>query len=299
VRKSLDNGVYILILALIRAIWHYSHAIETRFFQFYELYLLKASGLSFPKEIIKEIMLRPGQSEDWVQIARFLDPNDHVLLIDIGSNVGNFTEDFFRLYKNSRSICFEPVKKNYDSLCARFHGDDRVECRNYALSDFNGKSFIYTGRSESLCSMEKYSDEGNSAYKVSEASYEEIEEISCRRLDEIDISIPRDAKIFIKIDVQGHETQVVKGGILFCEKSDVILIECSFANEYSGIDPSFSAIAGMLQEKKIFPIVFQEYGRSASNYAFERDVIFVRESLLKRIWFDHYGLPLTVRKALR
>jgi hypothetical protein len=44
----------------------------------------------------------------------------------------------------------------------------------------------------------------------------------------------------------------------------------------------------LLSECGLYPIVFQDYGRVVSNYAFERDVLFVKRELLSKIWFRNY-----------
>jgi len=67
--------------------------------------------------------------------------------------------------------------------------------------------------------------------------------------------------------------------------ADAVLLECSFADEYKGIEPSFAPACALLRKCGLYPIVFQDFGRLTSNYAFERDVLFVRRNLLARVWF--------------
>ena len=69
---------------------------------------------------------------------------------------------------------------------------------------------------------------------------------------------------------------------------DVALTEVSFANEYEGLEPSFPAVAQILREHGLYPIIFQEFGAEVSNYPFERDVVFARKDLLNKIFFHNY-----------
>ncbi len=41
----------------------------------------------------------------------------------------------------------------------------------------------------------------------------------------------------------------------------------------------------MLEEVDLYPVIFQEYGYQVSNYATERDVIFVKPDLLGNIFY--------------
>lgn len=48
--------------------------------------------------------------------------------------------------------------------------------------------------------------------------------------------------------------------------------------------PSFSAVTCRLEEAGLYPIIFQDFGRTISPYAFERDVIYVKRSLPNNIF---------------
>ena len=94
---------------MIDKLFHYSHALEKRFFQLFELSILKRDGVKFGAGFSRKVWKNPNQTEDWVNLARFLRPNEFVLLLDIGANVGKFASDFLSIYNNSRVVCFEPV----------------------------------------------------------------------------------------------------------------------------------------------------------------------------------------------
>jgi hypothetical protein len=77
--------------------------------------------------------------------------------------------------------------------------------------------------------------------------------------------------------------EVLRGGVAILGKVDVVLCECTFAPVYKGISPSFSQVCSTLSEYSLHPIILQEYGFQASNYAAERDVIFVKPYLFDNI----------------
>ncbi len=269
---------------MIGRMYHYVHALETRLFQMYELSLMKRKGSPFGSHFRRQLWRSPSETEDWVNIARFFDPDERILLIDVGANVGDFTSGFLSIYKNARFICFEPVTSTFARLAKRFSGETRVEAHQYAVSDADGSAVIHLQEDSTLCTLTQYTKDANEAY---EAMATASEEIVCRRLDSLQFE-KGDGRLFIKVDVQGFEIEVIGGGIDTLARADALLLECSFADEYENKEPSFSPACALLRECGLYPVVFQDYGRQISNYAFERDVLFVKRELLSKIWFRNY-----------
>ena len=89
--------------------------------------------------------------------------------------------------------------------------------------------------------------------------------------------------IFLKIDVQGMEEDTLKGCKEILPRVKALLIETSFVNEFKGVRPSFSHICKQLIEYDLYPICFQTSGTFNNIYPYERDVLFVKETLLSRI----------------
>jgi len=148
---------------MLGKLFHYSHALEMRFFQLFEIALLQKAGVDFGRDFKKRVWKNPAQTEDWVNLARFLRPSEVVLLVDIGANVGNFTSEFLTLYKNSRSVCFEPVSSTFGQLAERFAEDQRVERHKFAISSFDGIAKIHLEKDSTLCSLAEYTEDANAA----------------------------------------------------------------------------------------------------------------------------------------
>ncbi len=269
---------------MIGRLFHYAHAVEFRLFQMYELSLMKRNGGPFGSQFRRQVWNAPFETEDWVNIARFFDPDERVLLVDIGANVGDFTSTFLSIYRSARSVCFEPIGSTFERLARRFSGDARVETHRVALSDVEGSAEIYLRDQSTLCAFTKYTSEANELYRT---KTEKSEEVGTRRLDSLQLPSGHD-RLFVKIDVQGFEIEVIRGAMQTLSLADAALIECSFADEYEGKEPSFSVACALLRQCNLYPVVFQEYCRTLSNYAWERDVLFVKRELLSRIWFRNY-----------
>ena len=257
---------------------------------------MRREGIDFDKRFYRQVWRTPGWSEDWVNLARFLRLDEKVLLIDIGANVGDFTTEFLSLYKDSWSVCFEPVRGNISPIGSPrdFPADARVAMHPCALSDVDGRATINIHEDNTLCTLGEYTQEANAFYQTATPRSEEI---ACARLDSFEFE-KDGGKLLVKIDVQGFEGEVIRGGMDTIKLADVVLLECSFADEYVGTEPSFSSSCAMLKECGLYPIVFQDFGRTLANYAYERDVIFVKRALLDKIWFRNYRFTQQAHKSL-
>lgn len=120
------------------------------------------------------------------------------LCLDIGANIGFMS--MAMLDAGCDVVAFEPQPVLYNLLCENvspFH--QVVMCSPFALSDFNGKSTMPRIR---------YGEKGNyGALALGQRSELGVIEVECRTLDSLEISPVG----FIKIDVEGHELNVLRG----------------------------------------------------------------------------------------
>ena len=268
---------------MIRLARQYIDALQIRLFLIDE-YLRTRKTKNVGSSLLRAILRNPSSAEDWVNLLRFLDPDEELLVIDIGANVGAFTADILRYFPKARSICFEPCAEPFQALSGRFADDSRVECHRCAISSEHQtrEMYVQTGASFSN-SFHRYQNDANRFYDI---DYQVVEEVECRRLDEFDLA--REGKVLLKVDTQGHEVEVLRGAGPVLDSVDVALTEVSFANEYEELDPSFPAVAEILRGHDLYPIIFQGFGGKVSNYPFERDVIFARKELLNNVFFHNY-----------
>ncbi len=232
--------------------------------------------------LVAEIMRRPSFAEDFVQLLSFVDPREPVFLLDVGAYHGEFTAEVLNYWKDVRVVALEPAKASFRKIQQRFKHDSRVQCLNYAASnDDRQKELLIDDNRPYLNSFHRYHDDYGVAFS---ASHTGIESVECRKLSSI-VTLPSDRTVIVKIDVQGHEASVVSSSRRWFREVDAVLCEVSFCQEYRGVVPSFVDVAAALRDQEIYPIGFQTCGRKISNYAFERDVLFVKKSRLDRILF--------------
>lgn len=142
---------------------------------------------------------RQGLLEPELRLVPFLaDPAR--ITIDVGANVGLYAH---AARKHSLEVwAFEPVPRLQSVL--RNNLGSRVRVLAYALSDRDGKAMLriplFNNRAiYTRASLERL-DEGDATQEIA---------IECRRLDSFDLGPVG----FIKIDVEGHELAVLRGGL--------------------------------------------------------------------------------------
>jgi FkbM family methyltransferase len=168
-------------------------------------------------------------------------------VLDIGANVGDVTVAALNTYKDSRVICFEPVQKTFEILRDRLSPfGDRVELHKVALSNTTGEGEInittFHG-ANSIAPQASFHKECNP--HVQEMGKENIELV---RLDDYCARFPCERIDVMKIDVEGHELDVLKGGLQFIStRVDFIIIEVSLMRDQSWENQAIFEIFALLK----------------------------------------------------
>ena len=154
-------------------------------------------------------------------------------VLDVGANVGDVAVSALTNYPDARVICFEPVESTYKNLEKKLEPyADRTYLYNFALSDQEeeGEINITTSHgANSISPQAKFHQECNP--HVREVGKEKIKLV---RLDDFAVNFPNQIIDIMKIDVEGHELKVLKGGVNFISNNvDVIIIEISLMRDQS------------------------------------------------------------------
>jgi len=165
-------------------------------------------------------------------------------IIDIGANVGEFTAIFAELFPNARVYAFEPLPDCFEQLtkvAKQYQG--RVKAFNIALGAQEGISKFHRSSWAPASSFREMSDLHKKNYQHSAGS--ESVSVQVQTLDDVFRDIDLEDNIFIKMDVQGFEDEVIKGGSEVIKRAKVLVIECSFQKVYEG-EPMFDGIYDLL-----------------------------------------------------
>lgn len=128
------------------------------------------------------------------------------LIVDIGANDGDWISKVRKDGYKGNAVCIEPLKSNFHRLKTR--QIPRTICLNYAIGEKNGIIQINqasnNGLSSSILELNDYHLKAAPYVKIIDR--QNVEMIKLSRL----LQKYTKKKIYIKIDVQGYELQVLK-----------------------------------------------------------------------------------------
>ena len=161
-------------------------------------------------------------------------------IIDIGSHNGIYIKKFLEVSKNAIIYAFEPQDYYYNKIYEKFP-QKNVRLFNLALGNTDTVKNIKIPSITSTMSLSEINEDSRHN-KLKKRFFESpfnnnYQNIKIKRLDEI-FQENQDFDI-IKIDVEGYELNVLKGGIKTIKKTKLLIIEeqksKQYKNEYSQI----------------------------------------------------------------
>jgi FkbM family methyltransferase len=254
---------------------------------------LSQSKRILPDKYKIEIIKNPNRFRDFISFICFLNNNKIINLIDIGANIGNFSRDFLLFYpKCCEIVCFEPLQFLNKAIQKKIVHNKNLKLTiiNKALSNKKKKQiFFYDKNNTELSSLNQYINQ----YSLSFANQFKPSEKMNLELDLLDNcckKFSQQKNFIVKIDAQGHELEIIQGGLKTISRASIVLLECSFAKQYKNKEHTFSRCAQLLSKIDFHPIVFQprHAGNILSMHAIERNVIFVKKNLLEKVYYENY-----------
>lgn len=170
----------------------------------------------------------------------WLDAGSIRTVLDIGANTGDFAITMARRFPEARVISFEPLAEAGAELERRTAGEPRCLTMRCALGDTDAELDILRcvySPSSSILPMANLHRE-SFPFTAGEAVPERTR---VRRLDDVAAELDLRDEILIKIDVQGYEAHVIRGGETTLRRARTIIVETSFATLYEG-QPRFDDI---------------------------------------------------------
>jgi FkbM family methyltransferase len=151
------------------------------------------------------------------------------IALDIGANIGNHSLYFSRHFKAIHS--FEPHPRIFDLLQFNARIVQNIVPRNFGLGDFNG-SLELNENWENMGSSSIKHDSGINASKVS---------IEIKRLD--DLALDTGTISLMKIDVEGFESNVIRGAWKTIKEHQPLILMEQLATEFKeGTTESIEAL---------------------------------------------------------
>jgi FkbM family methyltransferase len=198
------------------------------------------------------------------------------LIFDVGANVGQ-TYESFRWAGFKGPICsFEPNPEMFAILEKK--SGDSWQRMQYALSSQSGQLKFYITNNSNSCSLQVPTD---GQFKV-------IKEITvpALRLDELWVKEGFTAKnIFLKVDAEGHDLEVIKGAYAIMDRIPLIMAEVSSLPRYQGELPLHEFVNSMASMGYQVCRADKNCFNRAAGIDTALDIIFAKHELLAKIGF--------------
>lgn len=194
-------------------------------------------------------------------------------IIDIGANEGQFAHKMRILFPEALIISFEPIPLEFTKLKNSFKDDSKFIAFNVGLGDKEGAADFWLNEytpSSSLLKMKKHLDHFSHARNQSSIRVE------LKRLDQCLDSKKIEKPYIVKIDVQGYEEFVIKGGKEIIAGAEIVIVEVSYEELYEG-NVMFDAIYTLLKNFGFnFSGNYEQLHSQFNNKIMQADAIFCK-----------------------
>lgn len=153
-------------------------------------------------------------------------------VIDVGANVGQFAVSATRLFGSAKIISIEPDERTAIKLRRNLAAEKNAEILVTAVGDFDGEASFHVNADSQVSSILELGKDRIAAFPQSTV-IEEIQ-VPVTTLDTLFMRQTLSKPILLKIDVQGLEDKVIRGGTKFLRDVQWVLMEVSFAELYEG-----------------------------------------------------------------
>jgi FkbM family methyltransferase len=147
-------------------------------------------------------------------------------VIDIGANTGQFATLVSNLLPDARLFSFEPIPECHRELVATMRGHSKFKSFNVGLGELDGRLRFEKNEFTPSSSFLALAKDHRHAFPF--ASKTQSIEVQVRRLDSFQNELTIDGKLLVKIDTQGYELPVIKGGTSILLKAHMVIVEISF-----------------------------------------------------------------------
>lgn len=175
------------------------------------------------------------RSSNEARLKHFLAYYNIDLVLDVGANIGQFASSLRELGYKSRIVSFEPVSSTYSQL-ELFSRKDKLWqlAPRSAVGDRNGEIEINISANSVSSSVLPMFDAHRSV--VPDSAYSNTEIVALNRLDVISKNYIQESSssIFLKVDVQGFEKEVIEGAKGILHLVNGIELEMSIVPLYEG-----------------------------------------------------------------
>jgi FkbM family methyltransferase len=196
-------------------------------------------------------------------------------IVDVGANTGQFAKTFLRTFPKARVVSFEPIPSAFRELASWASTEPRVSVFNLALGEAQGTVPMIEHTEHTVSS----SILPTTAVAVDiwpAQARQRVVDVPMTTLDDALGPEACEPEVLIKLDVQGYEDRVIRGGKQSFQRAAAAIVEVNLDSLYEG-QAAFADIVAELNS------VGLEYSGSLDQVVFsDGHVVFFDALFLRR-----------------
>ena len=155
------------------------------------------------------------------------------VVYDIGAATGAYAVALAKVASIAHVIAFEPLADSYATLVERTRAARTVRCVRIALGDEEARLALNRSAWRDTSSFLQVSEVTRSEFPLA-ARLDGLDEVRAARLDDVVREFELPPPDVVKIDVQGFEDRVIRGGEKTIQGARVCVVEVSLVPLYEG-----------------------------------------------------------------
>jgi FkbM family methyltransferase len=198
-------------------------------------------------------------------IQNFFEPKK---ILDIGANHGQFYNDIKKIFPNAYYLLVEG-----NEHCERQLQTMNVDYKIALLSDKIKKVKFFIRKEEPTCT-------GNSIYREKSSFYEDDNDVIVEEKETSTLYNILGESYFdlIKIDVQGSEIDIIKGGLEIIKKAKGVLMEVSLEEFNQGSPTSEYVVPFMKDLGFLEHYVLNNLNHPVYHTLIQQDILFINSN---------------------
>lgn len=232
--------------------------------------IAKNTGYQFVKIPSLDLDLSRGKYE-WLQQLKVK------TIIDIGANDGQFVRFISKVLKDVKIYSFEPINECYLNLLKLKNEIDSLEVFNFAIGEDDNESTFFQSEFSASSSLLEMANLHTSLFPHTQNHNKKI--VSVKKLDAFRDKMPIEPRLLIKIDVQGYENKVLKGGKEFLKLADIIIIETSYFELYKNQWLFYDLNEYLYSEGFFFSGNLEQITAPQNNLTIQADAIYFKNEM--------------------
>ena len=181
-----------------------------------------------------DLVRLPNSNSEFGTALRLIRASGASAVVDVGANTGQYATEILATTRQIRVISFEPLQQAHELLVQRARQEPRwIIAERMALGTEEGTINLNVAGNFVSSSILPMHDTHRAA--APQSVYTGTQKVAIRRLDSaVKPHCSRDDVLYLKIDTQGYESQVMAGATGVMDQIGAIQLELSFVELYEG-----------------------------------------------------------------